>query len=94
MPSNLVPIALCSIAAVWFCVAVAQRHFSYKRAAKQKQNAHDARIAALRTNLLLKTLNDEGKVDRLIWLEREKAGNLPLETLMESAIERWEKDNR
>ncbi len=51
-------------------------------------------IAALRQNLRIKVGWDESKIDRLIEYEREKLGNVPLQTLMGSAIERWERDNR
>jgi hypothetical protein len=51
-------------------------------------------LAALRQNLRLKAAWDESKVDRLIELERVRLGNVPLQTLMEAAIERCERDNR
>jgi hypothetical protein len=51
-------------------------------------------ISAGRQNLLIKVGWDEAKVDRLIEYEREKLGNLPLQTLIGAAIERWERDNR
>ena len=54
----------------------------------------DGLIAALRQNLRIKVGWDEAKVDRLIAYERERLGNLPLQTLMGAAIERWERDNR
>ena len=94
MISDPIPIALGSIAAVWFGLAVARRHFSYKRAAKQEKCAQEARTLSLRRNLLVKTLGNESQVDSLIDLERQKFGNLPEDEAMEAAIERWEKDNR
>ena len=54
----------------------------------------DGLIAALRQNLRIKVGWDEAKIDRLIEYEREKLGNLPIQRLMGSAIERWERDNR
>jgi hypothetical protein len=51
-------------------------------------------LAGLRQNLRLKVGYDEEKIDRLIQNERERLGNLPLQTLMAAAIERWERDNR
>jgi len=51
-------------------------------------------IAALRQSLRVKVGWDEAKIDRLIEYERERLGNLPLQTLMAAAIERWERDNR
>ena len=54
--------------------------------------------AALRQNLRLKGMYDEAKIDRLIDFEREelKRKGLPeetLESLMERAIARWEREN-
>ena len=51
-------------------------------------------IAALRQNLRIKVGWDESKIDRLIEYEHERLGNVPLQTLMGAAIERWERDNR
>ena len=51
-------------------------------------------IANLRQNLRIKVGWDETKIDRLIDLERERMPNASLQVLMESAIERWERDNR
>jgi hypothetical protein len=51
-------------------------------------------MAELRQNLRIKAGWDEARVDRLIQLERERMPNAPLRQLMESAIERWERDNR
>ncbi len=51
-------------------------------------------LAALRQNLRLKVGWDESKIDRLIQLERERLPKASLQTLMESAIDRWERDNR
>jgi len=53
-----------------------------------------AREAKLRQNLRVKVMYDEAKVDRLIAFERERAPGAALVELMESAIERWERDNR
>jgi hypothetical protein len=62
---------------------------------KEEVQRDDAElIAALRQNLRLKVGHDEEKIDRLIDLERERLPNAPLQTLMASAIERWERDNR
>jgi hypothetical protein len=51
-------------------------------------------IGKLRQNLRIKVGWDEVKIDRLIDLEREIMPNASLQVLMESAIERWERDNR
>lgn len=56
--------------------------------------ANPAVIESLRQNLRLKTGYNEPLIDRLIQFERERVPNAPLQTLMESAIERWERDNR
>jgi hypothetical protein len=61
---------------------------------EQIQEDVEGLIAALRQNLRIKVGWDESKIDRLIELERERLGNLPLQTLMGAAIERWERDNR
>jgi hypothetical protein len=49
---------------------------------------------SLRRNLWLKCMGDYAKVDRLIEYEHERNPGVALDTLMESAIERWERDNR
>jgi hypothetical protein len=51
-------------------------------------------IAGLRQNLRLKVSYDEEKIDRLIEHERQRLPKASLQVLMESAIERWERDNR
>jgi hypothetical protein len=51
-------------------------------------------IPRLRQNLRLKVGWDESKIERLIELERERMPRASLQVLMESAIERWERDNR
>jgi len=61
---------------------------------EQIQEDVEGLIAALRQNLRIKVGWDEAKIDRLIEFEREKLGNLPIQTLMGAAIERWERDNR
>ena len=61
---------------------------------EQIQEDVDGLIAALRQNLRIKVGWDESKIDRQIEYERERLGNLPLQTLMGAAIERWERDNR
>lgn len=57
-------------------------------------NQHQRHIAELRQNLRLKFMYDEAKIDRAIDLERKRIPNVPLEELMQAAIERWERDNR
>jgi hypothetical protein len=57
-------------------------------------NINHSAIPALRQNLRVKVGWDDSKIDRLIDLERERMPNASLQTLMESAIERWERDNR
>jgi hypothetical protein len=97
MTEDQLVIAFFSVPGLVFAVAAVRRHLSYKKSIQQRERVRDAedeRLNALHRNLLVKTLNDEAKVDRLIWLEREKVPNLSLEKAMESAIERWEKDNR
>ncbi len=49
---------------------------------------------ALRQNLRVKCGFDEAKVDRLIELERSLNPKAFTDTLMEAAIERWERENR
>jgi hypothetical protein len=61
---------------------------------EQIQEDVDGLIAALRQNLRIKVGWDDARVDRLIAYERERLGNLPLQTLMGAAIDRWERDNR
>jgi len=53
-----------------------------------------ATIAALRQNLRLKVLYNEEAIDRLIEFERSRTPGASFQTLMEAAIERWERDNR
>jgi hypothetical protein len=63
----------------------------------QKANAAmsaPATEATLRQNLRLKLGYNELAIDRLIQLEREKLPDASLQTLMEAAIERWERENR
>ena len=48
----------------------------------------------LRQNLRVKLAYDEAKIDRLIELEREKRPNASLASLLESAIDRFERENR
>ena len=43
---------------------------------------------------MLKFLGNQSPVDSLIEYERRKSINMPLETLMETALEQWERDNR
>jgi hypothetical protein len=73
-----------------------KRTVSPPRASESKEQIQedvDGLIAALRQNLRIKVGWDESKIDRLIEYERERLGNAPLQTLMGSAIERWERDN-
>ena len=60
----------------------------------RRQEGNPSALAALRQNLRLKVGWDESKIDRLIQLERERLPKASLQTLMEAAIERWERDNR
>jgi hypothetical protein len=60
----------------------------------RRQTGNSSTLAALRQNLRLKVGWDESKIDRLIQLERERLPKASLQTLMEAAIERWERDNR
>jgi hypothetical protein len=60
----------------------------------QTKAAHSRRLVQLRRNLLVKVLGNESLVDSLIEFEQKKSANLTLEQAMESAIERWEQDNR
>ena len=50
--------------------------------------------AKLRQNLRVKLAYDESKVDRSIELERERRPDASMRSLLESAIERWERENR
>jgi hypothetical protein len=51
-------------------------------------------IESLRQNLRLKTGYNEPLIDRLIQFERGRLPNGSLQTWMEAAIERYERDNR
>ena len=53
-----------------------------------------ARLRALRQNLRVKFLHDESKVERALVFERNRMPNAPEVQLLESAIYRWERDNR
>jgi MYXO-CTERM domain-containing protein len=53
-----------------------------------------ARIEALRQNLRVKFLYDEVRIDRAIAFERVRNPEGDIAELMQSAIERWERDNR
>jgi hypothetical protein len=59
-----------------------------------RKRENSAVLAGLRQNLRLKVGWDEATIDRLIGLERERLPKASLQTLMEAAIERWERDNR
>lgn len=59
-----------------------------------RNDRHGAVIERLRQNLRVKTMYREDVIDRLIQLERERLPNASLQTLMETAIQRWERDNR
>ncbi len=68
---------------------------STKGAPTNRREAGNAStLAALRQNLRLKVGWDESKIDRLIQLEQERMPKASLQTLMEAAIDRWERDNR
>lgn len=51
-------------------------------------------VSMLRVNLLLKCLNNERQVERLLEYERRLSPMASEERLFELAIERWERDNR
>jgi ferredoxin len=59
-----------------------------------QSKVEDGWFTGLRQNLLRKVSWDEAVMERLIEFERGKLPNAPLHTLFESAIERWERDNR
>jgi len=61
---------------------------------RSRKRENSAVLAGLRQNLRLKVGWDEARIDRLIALERERLPKASLQTLMEAAIERWERDNR
>ena len=86
----MVEIALISIAGLVLVASVGRSIWQKRRT----EMAHSQRLTHLRRNLLVKTLGDESTVDSLIDYERSRSGDLPIETLMEAAIERWEHDNR
>ena len=77
-----------------FVLFVVRDNFRRKKSERGKERERAQRLLALRKNLLMKTFGNESKVDTLIDYERKRFGELPLEELMEAAIERWEKDNR
>jgi hypothetical protein len=56
--------------------------------------ANQELIGRLRQNLRLKVLYDEDKIDRLIDFERHRNPKGSEADLMQSAIERWERQNR
>jgi hypothetical protein len=65
---------------------------------KRTKPGQPNRVAELRQNLRVKVFYDEAKIDRLVEFERDerirkgqKAADI--ETLLMSAIERWERDN-
>ena len=90
MKDNAVTTVLIGIALGVFVVVLA-RGLWQKR---QIERARSQRLLKLRRNLLVKALGNEYLVDSMIEFEQTKAGNVTLEEAMESAIERWEKDNR
>lgn len=52
------------------------------------------KIEKMRHNLRLKCMYNEELIDRLIDAERQRLPGAVLETHMQAAIERWERDNR
>jgi hypothetical protein len=68
-------------------------HFTPKAADTPKATGAE-KIGTLRQNLLRKVAWDDAAVERLIEFERTRLPDAPLQTLYESAIERWERDNR
>ena len=57
-------------------------------------STNDPPSSELRQTLRLKCGFDEVKIDRLIELERSLNPKASINTLMEAAIERWERENR
>ena len=51
-------------------------------------------VARLRQNLRLKTLHNEGLIDRLVQAERERMPTASEVGCYRGAIERWERENR
>ncbi len=97
MTSIEVVTVLVFVAGLIYAALVAKRNLTYRKQLRKEaaeKAANSARLAFLNTNLLLKTLGDQSTVNSLIEFERGKLGNLPLEELMEAAIQRWEQDNR
>ncbi|HUV68624.1 MAG TPA: hypothetical protein VMW15_03110 [Terracidiphilus sp.] len=90
MKQSILTVVLALIAAVVLIFSVARGIWQKKR----KDSAHSRRLLQLRRNLLVKALGNEYKVDSLIEFEQAKDENITLEAAMESAIERWEHDNR
>jgi len=90
MKESIVPWVLISLASFLLVVFVGKDVWQRR----QRGAAHSKHLAQLRRNLLLKTLGNDSTVDSLIDLERERMPNTSLEVLMETAIERWERDNR
>jgi len=65
---------------------------------RARTKAKSRRGEALRKNLRLKVMYDEAKIDRLIEFEADELKRKhrpmePVESLMERAIARWERDN-
>jgi hypothetical protein len=90
MKQSIVTVVLVLMATVVLIFSVARGIWQKRR----KDSAHSQRLLQLRRNLLVKALGNEYKVDSLIEFEQAKGGNVTLEAAMESAIERWERDNR
>ena len=51
-------------------------------------------IAQLRQNLRVKTLHNEGLIDRLVQAERERSPSASEVECYRAAIRRWERENR
>jgi len=87
--------AAVAVVVILVYIALRQRPSATKHAGKPGSKvANPVVIESLRQNLRLKTGYNEPLIDRLVQFERERLPNAPLQTLMESAIERWERDNR
>lgn len=84
------------VVVILVCIALRRRIRATTKATGKSgpKVANPAVIESLRQNLRLKTGYNEPLIDRLIQFEQERLPNAPLQTLMESAIERWERDNR
>ena len=69
-------------------------HEGAKNVHNRNLETEELRIKELYRNLLIKNLHDKEVVNRLIEFERNRNPNATKAELLQSAIDRWERDNR